>query len=90
MASLTGFIDTFKLVVSVLPTLIEAIKAVEAMVGQSGHGSEKLELVRKMLEAAYSTSNDVGVSLDSMWPALQKVITAIVALYNKTGVFVKS
>jgi len=75
--------------VSILPTLIEAIKMAEQVCSGAGLGKEKLELVRSIVEAAYGNSTDIAKSFDAIWPSLQKAISAVVAIFNKTGEFSK-
>jgi hypothetical protein len=89
MMSLSQFVDTLKLIVSILPTLIDAIRVAEQVCSGSGLGKEKLELVRSIVEAAYSNSTDIARSFDIIWPSLQKAISAIVTIFNKTGEFSK-
>jgi hypothetical protein len=69
-------------VLSLLPAIIEAVRAVENLVSDSGQGAAKLQAIREILEA-------VSDQAASLWPEIQKVIAIIVALANKTGVFPK-
>ena len=82
-------IAIIKLVLSLLPTLIEAVKAVEAALPQSGQGAQKLALIRQTLESAFGVAGDAVATFDSVWPALEKVVGAVVGLFNRTGEFNK-
>lgn len=81
-----NFIEIFKIIVSLVPLLIQAIKAVEEAIPGQGAGEMKLAAVREMLEAA---STFAGDTLDDIWPAIEKVIGSLVNLFNGTKVFSK-
>lgn len=87
MGYVTRFVNMVKLVVSVLPALIDAVKTVEAICGQTGAGSYKLELVRGLLEAAYEASDDVSEPFEKIWNTLNRVVGGVVSLFNATGQF---
>lgn len=70
-------------ILSLVPALIEVIKAVEAMFPQSGAGKEKLALVREIMVEAY-------VGITEMWPTIEAIIAKIVAMANRLGEFKKS
>lgn len=83
------FFEIVKIIASLLPTLIEIIKAVEAAIPDSGKGQDKLAMVRELLQVAYDATGDIGQSFSELWPLIQQVIDRIVALFNRTGVFSK-
>jgi len=68
------------LVIQIIPALISVIKALEEALPKAGLGGEKLATIRQIIEATYEGASEI-------WPTLEKVIDAIVALFNKTGVF---
>ena len=80
-------LTVLRIVVSMLPMIIQAIKAVEEAIPGKGEGELKLALVRGLLETAYSVATDVEVSFEEVWPVLLKTITAIVGAFNKSGTF---
>lgn len=82
-----NFIEIFKLVVQLLPLLIEAIKAVEAAMPGKGQGEIKLGLIRSALEASYHAAGQI--EFNDIWSVLAKMIDGIVKLFNSTGVFSK-
>lgn len=84
-----NFIQIVKLVISLLPTVIEAIKAIEAAVPQGGSGADKLGTLKTILQAAYDTSNETAGQFEKIWPVLQSTATGLVGLFNKAGVFAK-
>lgn len=70
-------------VLSLLPAIIEAVKAVENLVPGSGQGASKLQAIREILEA-------VSDQAATLWPEIQKVIGILVNLFNKSGIFQKA
>lgn len=71
------------LVVQLIPALISLIKAIEDALPAAGLGAEKLAAVRKIIEATYEGAAEI-------WPTLEKVISAIVSMFNAVGIFKKS
>jgi len=74
--------DKIILVLKLLPLIIEVVKAIEAAIPGSSQGEAKLALVRGALEVADS-------SINNSLPTIEKVITLVVSLFNKTGTFTK-
>lgn len=87
---MTNFLTVIKLVLSLLPLLIDVTKAVEAALPQAGLGSQKLALVRTTLQAAFEITGDAVASFEQVWPALEKTVGAIVGVFNAAGIFKKS
>lgn len=83
------YIQIIKIIIQLLPLILEAIKALESMLPEGGLGKLKLEIIKSAVEAAYNVSNEYSVKFDALWPALEKVIGSIVATMNATGVFKK-
>lgn len=77
-----NWLEKITAVLKLLPAIIEAVKAVENLVSDTGQGAAKLQSIREILEAVSSQSA-------TLWPEIQKVIAIIVGLANKTGVFPK-
>lgn len=73
-------LETAKLIVGVLPLLIELIKAVETAIPDQGTGAAKLAAVRDMLNALVP-------AVDTVWPAVETIVAALVKLFNATGAF---
>ena len=81
------FIALAKMIVSLMPILISAIKAAEAAIPESGKGREKLVIVRGTIEAAYVFAFDTEMAFDEVWPSIKKAVDAIVAAFNAAKVF---
>lgn len=67
-------------IMKLLPAIIAAVKALEEAIPDGGKGAEKLEAVRQIIE----TVDDAAKAL---WPQISGVITVLVGLFKKTGVF---
>ena len=83
------FIQTAKMILSLLPAIIEAIRAIEAVMPEGGKGKEKLAIVKAAVESAAVTADGTMVAFDAVWPAIANTISAIVGVFNATGVFPK-
>jgi hypothetical protein len=83
------FISVVRIIVGLLPVLIDAIKAAEEAIPGKGKGELKLIMIRGVLEAAYSAATDAEATFEQVWPAIQRTITSIVAAFNTAGVFKK-
>ena len=81
---------TIKLILALLPSIIEAVRAIEAALPSGGQGAQKLALVRETLAAGFSVAGDAVTSFESVWPAIERTVGAVVGLFNRTGQFNKS
>lgn len=75
-------IETIKLVLSILPLIIDLTKKLEQQFPESGLGKMKLSLV---IEAI---NNTLGDSKDVI-PVIEKVTSAVVSVFNTFGIFKK-
>ena len=87
MSTVTSTLSIVRTVAELLGATVEAIKAVEAAIPQSGAGAAKLEAVRTILQTAYSVADATAPAFDAIWPTLQAVASNIVAAFNKLGIF---
>lgn len=84
-----NFLQIVKLIVSLLPSIIAAIKSIEEAIPGDGKGEQKLVAVRGILESAYKLVPAANSPFDAIWPALQGTIGALVNVFNKTDSFSK-
>ena len=84
-----NFISILKLIITLLPSIIDAVKAIEAAIPDSGKGNEKLKLIENVLSTTYDQSNKAFGTFEQVWPALQGTVKAIVDTFNSTGIFKK-
>lgn len=82
-----SFLSILKLVVQLLPLIIETVKAVEAAVPAAGMGSAKLEATKGIIMSVAAIAEDVNER--DFESALDRAIAMVVALLNRTGVFTK-
>ena len=72
--------QVFLTIVKLIPALIALVKEIEAAIPEGGQGAAKLTAVRQIVEAAYDNFNEI-------WPIAEKVVSALVGLFNSAGVF---
>ena len=80
-------LTVLKLIVQLLPLIIETVKAVEAAVPSAGMGSAKLEAAKGIILSVAEIAQDVDEK--NFESALDRAIAMVVALMNRTGVFKK-
>jgi hypothetical protein len=83
------FLSIARLIVSLMPILITAIKSAEEALPESGKGALKLAMVRGVLESAYSAATDTEATFDEVWPSIKRAVDAIVAAFNAAKIFKK-
>lgn len=76
-----------KLILTLLPVVVDAVKVLEAAFPQGGQGAAKLAALREIIAGAFSAAQDIGVTFEEIWPALERTVSALVGLFNKTGAF---
>lgn len=80
-------LQTIKLILSLLPMILDVVRAIETALPDGGQGAAKLALVRQTIEAGYSVATDTVGTFEALWPALEKTIGAVVTLFNAAGAF---
>lgn len=85
-----NFIEVFKLILSLFPLIINAVKTLEAFVPAQGKGAEKLEMLKTMLTTSYEASDKAYGTFEQVWPVIQSTVTGIVNMFNSTGLFKKA
>ena len=83
-----NYLTILKLIVQLLPLIIDSVKAIEAAIPTAGKGSAKLEAVKGIVMGVADIASDVDSK--NLASALDKAISLVVTLLNKTGVFSKS
>ena len=76
------FLAILTLINQLFPLVIQTVRTVEAAFPQSGAGPVKLEMVRGMLEHAYSQTQSAETTFDQLWPMLSVMIAGIVKTSN--------
>lgn len=75
-------LETIKLILQLVPIILELVKAIETQIPEGGQGKAKLEFIETVLTQAYP-------QITNIWGMVEKIISSAVALYNTTGVFKK-
>ena len=83
------YIIIIRTVLALLPTIIDAIKALEGAFPVPGQGAAKLQALRNIIASAYEIAADATVSFEKLWPAIQSTISSVVSVANATGLFKK-
>lgn len=79
-----------KLVIQLLPLIVQAVQAVEAAVPVAGAGQQKLEMVKSVVQNAINTASQIGPTFEQLWPAISAVVASLVAAFNASGAFRKN
>lgn len=83
------WLELAKLILSLLPTLIAAIQAVEEAIPGERRGEVKLAAIRAILEASYAAASDGVGKFEQIWPLIQSTIAVLVNTFNASGIFKK-
>lgn len=78
-----NFLAILKTLVTLLPTIIQAIQALETALPESGQGAKKLEALKTVVQSAYSVANDTSLAFESLWPAISTTVSALVAMFKR-------
>ena len=71
---------TLMIILSLVPALIDAIKAIEAAIPGQGKGEQKLAAIREIMEVSYD-------NVSSIWPYVSQTVGILVSLFNNTDTF---
>ena len=85
-----NFISIIKLALSLLPIIIEAIKAIEAALPTGGNGAAKMDVIKTTVQTAMDTATEVEHTFSSVWPTINAMASGVVSLFNTVGLFKKS
>jgi hypothetical protein len=77
-----GSLQTLRTVLTLLPAIIDAIKAIEAAIPDQGKGEQKLAALRGIIAASYEQAA-------AIMPIVERVISVLVDTFNAVGVFRK-
>lgn len=85
-----NFLELAKLLLTLLPTIIKVVTAIEQAMPQGSNGAAKLAIVKNTLETAAEYSGQAISIVSEVWNPLEKIITSVVKIFNETGTFKKS
>lgn len=75
-------LETIKLILQLVPIILELVKAIEAQIPEGGQGKAKLDFIQTVLTQAYPQIVDI-------WGMVEKIVSSAVTLYNATRSFQK-
>lgn len=84
-----NWLTIVKVVLELVPLVVNTIKTIEGAIGESGKGAEKLAMLRGIVESAYNSAKDATVKFEQIWPALESIVKTVVGTFNAIGVFKK-
>lgn len=70
--------------------VVDIVKLLEETIPDDGAGKEKLAAFDVMLKAAIEKADDVDESFDKLQPVAHDIVSAVVTLFNATGLFKRS
>lgn len=85
---MSSFLNVLRMIVAILPAIVDLVQAIERAVPVKGAGSDKLELLQAIVTDAYNaldTELKQGVSLEGLLKAAAAITARLVALFNKLG-----
>ena len=80
---MTNFLQILSLIFKLLPTIKEAVVALEAMFPDAGNGAAKKAIVNAALDQAMALTGETAAVYEAAKPALAVVIDHVVALTKK-------
>ncbi len=80
-----NFLQIIKLVLQLIPIVIEAMKVLETQIPAQGQGATKMKLLQEMLSDVSSVATDV--SQENYATAFNKAIAVATSIMKATGFF---
>jgi len=83
-----AFMKTLRLIVSMLPAIVELVQAVERAAPFRGIGAAKLELLKSIVADVHAALEPVlrdELPLEGLLKAAISIANRVVALFNKVG-----
>ncbi len=87
LSGIAKAVEIGRIVTALLPVVLSLVRTAEDAMPVGGRGADKLQLVRETLEAAFEAAGDAVVEFKDIWPAVHRLIGALVRLLNAGGVF---
>ena len=83
-----ALINAVRILIAVLPAIVQLIQAIEKAVPLRGVGPDKLQLLKDVVTDIYDSLEagiKQGVSLEGILKAAVSIANRFVALFNRTG-----
>jgi hypothetical protein len=86
---MTQVLTMIKLVLSLLPVVIQTIQGIEQVLPATGQGAVKRDLVKSALQSTYNAVDSSMPIFEDLWNKLSPVVDGIVTIFNTAGIFKK-
>jgi len=83
------FLATLKLILSIVPAILELMTQLEKLFPAGGQGQAKLEIVKTTVQSLWTGATDAIPAFEDAWPKIQAIISGIVGVLNTFGIFKK-
>lgn len=83
-----AFMNAVRILIAVLPAIVQLVQAIEKAVPLRGVGPDKLQLLREVVSDIYDSleaATKQGVSLEGILSAAVAIANRFVALFNRIG-----
>ena len=80
-----NFLSALKLVISLLPAILEAMRALEAALPDKGSGPTRLAMLLGVLDAVQSSVGGLTDVWESAKPMITNTINKLVEVFNSNG-----
>ena len=83
-----SFLNALRILVALLPAIVDLVKTIERTLPIPGIGGDKLELLKEIVTAAWEALAEDArgqLSLDSLLKAAVAIANRLVAIYNRAG-----
>lgn len=81
------FLEIARIVFALLPAIMNAVRDIEGAIPVAGKGADKLRAVLEIVEGIFAVSGQVGATFAECKPAIERAVSAVVGLANRTGLF---
>ena len=85
-----GLFEYLKWVKRLWTTVVDIVKLIEETIPDDGAGNSKLIAFDAMLKGAIEKADDIDEDFDKLKPVAHDIVSAVVTLFNATGIFKKS
>lgn len=79
-----------KTLFQLFPLVIDAIRTIEAAFPNAKQGAAKLDMVKGVIQNAYTVGTGTEAAFESIAPGLDAIVKGAVGIFNATGTFANS
>lgn len=82
-------LNLLKLVLSLIPSILDIMSKLETLLPESGQGAAKLDVIKTAIQSTYTVADKSMPAFEDLWVTVSKVVSGIVAIFNGAGIFKK-